>query len=86
MNNILRAGRSTIRKLSSTVEHNSSEFHKKSWKESWLGDKSTYPLLVAIIFSFTISSGYGIYYLVTSPDAKVLQPKSEFMRKHRDED
>ncbi|KAL7467296.1 hypothetical protein ACHAXS_012082 [Conticribra weissflogii] len=40
-------------------------------KKYWLSDPSTYPLLAALGFATGLCTGFGIYFLGSSPDVQI---------------
>lgn len=49
--------------------------NSKSFKKDWLSDPSTYPLLVSLGGAVFMAFGFGINYLVRSPDVRVSHAK-----------
>ncbi|TFJ85783.1 hypothetical protein NSK_003287 [Nannochloropsis salina CCMP1776] len=61
---------SVVRQQSSTrppVEYSS----RKNFKQTWLMDGATYPIIVIITFAVTMCSGFTAYKFLHSPDNRV---------------
>jgi hypothetical protein len=44
---------------------------EESFKKNWLSDPSTYPLLAALGGAVTLCTGFGISFLLKSPDVRI---------------
>mmetsp|Transcript_15311 Transcript_15311/g.13848 ORF Transcript_15311/g.13848 Transcript_15311/m.13848 type:complete len:94 (-) Transcript_15311:51-332(-) len=52
-------------------------FKPKTTSEIWLGDSGAYPVMFVIGFAVVFSLGTGIWFMATSPDARI----SKYSRK-----
>ena len=63
---VLPDGRTSLKQKISSVNY-------KSFKEKWLCDPSTYPIIGIISVASVCASGFGINFLLTSPDVCILK-------------
>lgn len=54
-----------------TTAPKSKVYREKTFSEIWLSDVGAYPVMSVICFAVLFSTGTGLYFMATMPDARV---------------
>ena len=60
------------RALATTARVRDGVFREKTFKETWFEDKGAYPVMSIIVLGSLACTIFGGYYMVTSPDVKLV--------------
>ena len=59
------------KKFSAAAPIRDGVFREKGFSETWLGDKGAYPVMSISVLGAFACTAFGIFYLWTSPDARL---------------
>mmetsp|Transcript_2799 Transcript_2799/g.5085 ORF Transcript_2799/g.5085 Transcript_2799/m.5085 type:complete len:104 (+) Transcript_2799:64-375(+) len=59
------------KKFSAAAPIRDGVFREKSFGETWLGDKGAYPVMSISVLGAIACTTFGLFYLMTSPDARL---------------
>jgi len=69
-----------------SLKHKLSSFNYKSFKNNWLSDPSTYPIIGVITCATTMLTGVSLYFLLYEPDVSFNKDKrSEIIKTNFEE-